>query len=60
MTREAEGRMPLTLNAPLLEMITAASASMVTFWGLSGGAATLYPELCLTEFKSKFCPVVLW
>lgn len=54
--REAEGRMPLSLNAPLLEMMTAASASMVTFWGLSGGAATLIQTYASEELKAKFLP----
>ncbi|MGE5370474.1 MAG: acyl-CoA dehydrogenase [Solirubrobacterales bacterium] len=39
--RHTEGHIPLVVNAPIIEMQTAASPSLVTFWALTQGAANL-------------------
>lgn len=57
--RETEGRLPYCINAALLEMLTAGSASVVTYWGLTGGAASLIQEYGSEEQKAKFLPKML-
>jgi alkylation response protein AidB-like acyl-CoA dehydrogenase len=52
--REAEGRIPLCIYAPLLELMSAGCASIVPYWALSSGAAGVIQMFCSEEIKAKF------
>ncbi len=54
--REAEGRIPLVMNAPIIEMQTAASGSLVTYWGLTQGAAALIQHKGSEFQKNLYLP----
>ncbi len=54
--REAEGRMPLTMMALLTEMMIAASAGVLSCWGLTSGAAGVIQNNASEALKKKFLP----
>ncbi|MGE5397560.1 MAG: acyl-CoA dehydrogenase [Chitinophagales bacterium] len=54
--REVEGHLPLVLNAPIIEMQTAASGSIVTYWCLTQGAAALIQHRASEFQKNLFLP----
>ncbi len=54
--REAEGRMPFCMSAPLNEMMIAASAGILSCWGLTAGAAHVIQKYASQELKEKFLP----
>lgn len=54
--RSAEGRMPLSWYAPILEMQTAASPAIVMFWCLTQGATTIIQYNCSEFLKNLFLP----
>lgn len=54
--REVSGRMPLCMNAPLQEMMIAASAGILSCWGLTSGAAGVIQKYANPELKAKFLP----
>jgi alkylation response protein AidB-like acyl-CoA dehydrogenase len=54
--RSAEGRMPLTWEAPILEMQSGASPSIVMFWCLTAGATTVIQHNASEELKERFLP----
>ncbi|MGE5379630.1 MAG: acyl-CoA dehydrogenase [Methylocystaceae bacterium] len=54
--REAEGRLPLCVYAPLIEMMSAGCAALPTYWGLTSGAASVIQKFGSEEVKNKFLP----
>jgi len=54
--REAEGRLPLCVYAPLMEMMNAACAALPTYWGLTTGAAGVIQKFGSEEVRNKFLP----
>ncbi len=54
--REVEGRMPLSMNAALFEILAGGSAAVTGLWGLTQGAAGLIQEFASPELKEKFLP----
>lgn len=54
--REVEGRLPWCVNAPLMEMMIAGSAAIVTYWGLTTGAAGVIQSHATDELKERFLP----
>ena len=54
--REMPGRMPLCMNALLQEMMIAASAGILSCWGLTAGAAGVIQKYASQELKAKFLP----
>lgn len=51
-----EGKIPLTWYAPILEMQSAASPSIVMFWCLTQGATTVLQEYGTEKQKELFLP----
>ncbi len=51
-----EGKIPLAWYAPILEMQSAASASIVMFWCLTQGATTVLQEFGSQKQKDLFLP----
>lgn len=54
--REIEGRMPLCMNALLQEMMIAASAGVLSCWGLTAGAAGVIQKYAGPELKARVLP----
>ena len=54
--REAEGRMPLILNAVIGEMQINASPAVTTYWGLTMGAGGVIQSFSTPELKERFLP----
>ncbi len=54
--REAEGRMPLVLNAIIGEMQIGASPAIATYWGLTAGASAVIQNFSTPELKQRFLP----
>ena len=54
-----EGKIPLTWYAPILEMQSAASPSIVMFWCLTQGATTVLQEYGTEKQKELFLPKML-
>ncbi|MGE5449941.1 MAG: acyl-CoA dehydrogenase family protein, partial [Methanomassiliicoccales archaeon] len=52
--REVEGRLPLCVYAPLIEMMCGACAALPTYWGLTSGAASVIQKFGSDEVKNKF------
>ncbi len=51
-----EGKIPLAWYAPILEMQSAASASVVMYWCLTQGACTVLQEYATQEQQDLFLP----
>ncbi|CFX91894.1 Acyl-CoA dehydrogenase/oxidase C-terminal [Syntrophomonas zehnderi OL-4] len=54
--REAEGRMPLIMNAAIGEMQINASPAVTTYWGLTMGAGGVIQSFAAPELKERFLP----
>lgn len=54
--REAEGRIPLVLNAAVGEIQINASPAISTYWGLTAGAAGVIQSYSSAELKERFLP----
>ena len=54
-----EGKIPLTWYAPILEMQTAASPSIVMFWCLTQGAITVLQEFGTKQQQDLFLPKMI-
>ena len=54
-----EGKIPLTWYAPILEMQTAASPSIVMFWCLTQGAITVLQEYGTQKQQDLFMPKMI-
>ena len=54
--REAEGHMPLVLNAVIGEMQINASSAITTYWGLTMGAGGVIQSFSTPELKERFLP----
>ena len=54
--RESKGRLPLCMYAPLLEMMTAASAAIPTYWGLTARAAGIIQKHGSELLREKCLP----
>ncbi|MGE5405311.1 MAG: acyl-CoA dehydrogenase [Candidatus Saccharibacteria bacterium] len=57
--REVEGHIPLVLNAPIIEMQTAASGSIVTYWALTQGTVALIQHKGSEFQKELFLPKLI-
>ncbi|MDD3895138.1 MAG: acyl-CoA dehydrogenase [Syntrophomonadaceae bacterium] len=56
--REAEGRMPLIMNAAIGEMQINASPAVTTYWGLTMGAGGVIQSFAAPELKERFLPKI--
>ncbi|MGE5418453.1 MAG: acyl-CoA dehydrogenase [Acidobacteriota bacterium] len=54
--REVEGHLPMCMGAPISEMMIGASAAIVTYWGLTAGAAGVIQSHAAPEYKEMFLP----
>lgn len=54
--REAEGRMPLSLNCAIIETFGAACLALLTYWGLAAGAAGVIQKFAHKKWQDLFLP----
>lgn len=57
--RETEGKIPLSLMGAIIEIFSAANPSLVTYWGLTSGAAGVIQKYADEKSKELFLPKML-
>ncbi|HEX3012319.1 MAG TPA: acyl-CoA dehydrogenase [Syntrophomonadaceae bacterium] len=54
--READGKMPLSLQGSIAETLLSANVALVTYWGLTAGATGVIQAFADQKYKDLFLP----